>query len=551
MINKVTMNGIRSMDTEWSAELGRLTLLVGPNGSGKSARMRALEWAYMGHLSGEQAKTLPMNVCTTTDAGERGFGQMLVAVEDDAHKISRELSMDGAKTKEVVHVDGTKTSGRNAAPLIDLAYPDGAPVIDVPGWLAQGPTDMRAALLARLGEDVDGTALQEALDTAKSDANYLQQRTKELEASLQTAQTEVLEMGDGEAALSTPLLKSKAEEIEGQMAELRTKIAEGKASDDLRGPIEDKRIQALAELPAEIEDAREVRDNNIQEMRDAAAVYNSIDGDEDAAPEPISDALRDALQEAAECLRAVCRQPLADRLLAFIPNEELADRLAQKRQLQQEIESRIEDRRTQDRDIVNMEARLRELQEMPELGPGLDPNDETMLSAMVVQHDETMAAIRANGKRDAAKERIESLTKELGEAQDKHGTAKVATTVAIKGIEMVLGEVEQTLKCPILAIGVENTGKGFNVGVIQLDGTLRPWQSLSGGELAMFQAMLGVALCPNGCIMIEAAEMDDRKLSQLLDSVDITTDCQFIVATCHEPSNVPEAWKVVRLGDTL
>ena len=77
------------------------------------------------------------------------------------------------------------------------------------------------------------------------------------------------------------------------------------------------------------------------------------------------------------------------------------------------------------------------------------------------------------------------------------------------------------------------------------------YSGLSGGEAAAFRPALGQALAGNGnkLVVIEAAEMDDDKIEALLShlSENVLDDCQFIVNTCHKPTNIPEAWMVTEL----
>lgn len=78
-----------------------------------------------------------------------------------------------------------------------------------------------------------------------------------------------------------------------------------------------------------------------------------------------------------------------------------------------------------------------------------------------------------------------------------------------------------------------------------IDGILRPYKALSGGEKVSFDCALALALGAN-IIIQEAAELDgDRMIASLQKLGEI--DCQVICSTCHPIAEVPEPWKVVRL----
>jgi len=81
---------------------------------------------------------------------------------------------------------------------------------------------------------------------------------------------------------------------------------------------------------------------------------------------------------------------------------------------------------------------------------------------------------------------------------------------------------------------------------------LVPYSGLSGGQEVAFRPALGFVLGGPGSkvVIIEAAEMDDKSLTALLEHLPTETpeDTQIVVSTCHAPSVVPAQWEITILA---
>lgn len=88
--------------------------------------------------------------------------------------------------------------------------------------------------------------------------------------------------------------------------------------------------------------------------------------------------------------------------------------------------------------------------------------------------------------------------------------------------------------------------EGLVMGMRNPDGTVTAYNGLSGGQLQAFNAALSNVLDAN-ILIIEAAEIDDQRLSGLLEDL-VGSDKQVIVNTCHASyCAIPEKFQVVEL----
>jgi len=99
----------------------------------------------------------------------------------------------------------------------------------------------------------------------------------------------------------------------------------------------------------------------------------------------------------------------------------------------------------------------------------------------------------------------------------------------------------------------------FQLGWIEDDCRKVPLEALGGGSTCIFYAGLAYALVmladpPLKLLLLEVAELDVERMAKLLDGLDAVADdlSNIIVATCHEPDEMPAAdwgrcWKVVHL----
>ena len=76
-------------------------------------------------------------------------------------------------------------------------------------------------------------------------------------------------------------------------------------------------------------------------------------------------------------------------------------------------------------------------------------------------------------------------------------------------------------------------------------------EALSGGEQVLFAAAMLSSLPPKGgprVMTLEGAELSAKWLSRLLNGLDIEAFDSVIVASCHQPTFVPDGWTVIDMG---
>jgi seryl-tRNA synthetase len=145
----------------------------------------------------------------------------------------------------------------------------------------------------------------------------------------------------------------------------------------------------------------------------------------------------------------------------------------------------------------------------------------------------------AQQAQEKAKE-VKDLKQELYELKNNKASAVAATSYALAT------KMQEVLPygAPFLQIDQGKVTLHW-----ERDGKKTPHAGLSGGEQVAFEAALTHALCNGGdkVLVMEAAELDDEHLAQLLDRAKDVSG-QVIVNTCHEPSSLPEGWEITRLG---
>jgi len=168
------------------------------------------------------------------------------------------------------------------------------------------------------------------------------------------------------------------------------------------------------------------------------------------------------------------------------------------------------------------------------------------------------ASIKSLREREAAQLRrqgiraqIEKLTaeyerlKEQAQEEKKRNTDLVAQKNATLGA--ITGKITDRMNA-VLPVGtaiIEITAdQKFNLGW-EIDGIMRPYKALSGGEKTSFDCAIALALGAN-VIIQEAAELDETRMVASLEKLG-ETDCQVICMACYPVKEVPEPWKMVQL----
>ena len=129
---------------------------------------------------------------------------------------------------------------------------------------------------------------------------------------------------------------------------------------------------------------------------------------------------------------------------------------------------------------------------------------------------------------------IQAAKEELGELQVKQ--AEIISAAA----ESFCSRITEALPHgqAVLEIQSDHVLLGWSI-----DGGVRPFKSLSGGERVSCELALARALGADTLIK-EVAELDHENLAGILDKLG-ALDVQAILVTCHAPPEVPKSWTVV------
>ena len=185
--------------------------------------------------------------------------------------------------------------------------------------------------------------------------------------------------------------------------------------------------------------------------------------------------------------------------------------------------------------------------------------DEEMLQQQIdgltaqikTKRDELLCVVKAQGLiEEAEKARVEAeelaitiqATKEaIAELKGKKRAALKATCDALSTA------ITEALPYGEGRIGMSEDGQTVWIGWGET-----PYEGLSGGEKAMFEAALSRALLGTGekCLIMECAELDDKNLWATMDRLSkLGAETQVIMLSCHAPMDVPAGWRVERIGD--
>jgi len=137
---------------------------------------------------------------------------------------------------------------------------------------------------------------------------------------------------------------------------------------------------------------------------------------------------------------------------------------------------------------------------------------------------------------------VEESKKELGELVDKRNRL-VAGSCSMT--EKKIGEV-MTMQ-PIF--GMSDDGSLF-IGVSDESGHRIPYRGLSGGERIMFDVAISHAVASDSILVTEAAEVDPKNLSMLMDRL-LSRNGQTVICAWTKPETVPEGWDVVEIRNNL
>lgn len=174
------------------------------------------------------------------------------------------------------------------------------------------------------------------------------------------------------------------------------------------------------------------------------------------------------------------------------------------------------------------------------------------------QHDGLVAA----GKKLREKERLflkaQGLDERIAKSQ-KEIIAEESELETIKeDLALKISEKNKAVAGTITALA-EKMGEILPVGETvldvtdgkfligwKIDGSLRAYSGLSGGEKVTFDSALDQALgC--GIIVQESAELDKDFLLQVIEKLTLL-DKQVIVNSCHPPAEIPEGWNATTLA---
>lgn len=108
----------------------------------------------------------------------------------------------------------------------------------------------------------------------------------------------------------------------------------------------------------------------------------------------------------------------------------------------------------------------------------------------------------------------------------------------------IITSMDAVLPSTGAVVDISEDGK-FTMGW-NIDGKIRPYKGLSGGEKVSFDCGLAHALGA-GILMVEAAELDKKRLQKQIEAFNSFSG-QVIISTCHAPEGtLPDGWAVITI----
>ena len=573
MIEKVVLENVRGINTE--VELGDKTLIVGPNGSGKSAIVAGMNFAVLGYLPGAKVSETFANASGDT---------MAASVSIDGHSIKRTLTA-GKTMRERISVDGgTEADRKAAAPMLELIAGKGPVLMDMPAFWAMTGTEKRRTLLAMV---CDG----DKLDGLVNDEKDAREKKNELGKSRRTAEATVKQLMESMSEIEKPTgnvesLKVQLTEAEKDLSDCMDQIRTGEANERAKAQV-DGQVAGIAELKKRIaagkakEKKQSAKVNKLIEERDSM-----VEPEKPVASTEISEHAKEVIESATSEIydwseeggmngHTVEAEPLFEALkkldaLVAGPDE----------RVEEEHMKWVEDVGDASAYITQEDGNLQEItkllttlnaqlsaakkaeKQIDKIGDGVDEKIASAkegLEKRVREIKEKLNPLERLGTLKAEVEKANIIADEAIQKEDEAGKTLQICIDAQQAVVQAASEQLSELSKEVLREGhliLEDDGKNDVAIYWEREGGLKVRRhTLSGGEVAIFDAAVGHAMAPGASIVIEAAEVDDKHLCNAMGKfVNNKKLPQLIILTCHDPfdgdeiDEKGEGWKVIRIG---
>ena len=568
-ITKVSCENVRGLTKE--VELGPKTLIVGANGAGKSTIAHAISLAVDGYIPDTVDANKKGDYIFANSSGEE---MSALAVIGD-HTVSRSW----AKTKkgsitQAVKVDDVDAKKNGAGPLIEMALGKKKVMVDVPAfWNKPASEQQRIILSSAIDPDVLAGVMEQEKKTREA-KNALADDRRAAEKALQNMTEQLAGMDTIEGNLDH--IKQELEGLRTEERKLRQKIAESEANERARTEMRGT-IDQLGEAEKELEYVEGQITHTagvVQNLGKACRVHGDTLPDTPADTLPpgyfakkiecalsalyigiVDDenVLIERIQEASLILTALLPNPEAEQAGKKAMDKWQAQDTLIKRELS-EAEKQANELDRKKSVLVERITSAREAgDKLASIGPGVDSNDIAGLNAVsekikvLDDQIEPLAEVAAlNGSLEKTRLDIERITGEEEGSKDELAKLTQKQAELVQGANDNLARLSKEV-LPYGELELVADGKSLSIFWAKDEILKVRRHTLSGGELAIFDAAVGHALGDEATVVIEAAECDDEHLIQLMDHLE-TKDFQAIVLTCHRPPfTIPDGWKMIEV----
>lgn len=558
MIEVISIGGIRNQKKS-TLKLGMHNLIVGPNGSGKTAHVAGLQWLLNGCLPGHGPSEAFLNAC-----GD----EMMASAIINGRTIERRLTK-GKTLSETVTLDGApvKTGRGGAEGIIQAAFGPKPLLMDLIAFQRMTSSEQRREILSMVCTPQELAGLTDKEAKARDAKNDGQRRAREAAATLATLTKSLADQKDrpvGDVEVIRAALAEANKDIQGVQAN----IERGKANERARTAYHDAKAnlagikEELAILETSLTEAREAFAKAAEDLK-AHEAKKPV-----APPGPKIQLPASAVVELTEILEAFKEMtngkadvlaPVAPelkaiyaRLRALVPNRAAHDAyvkllepwegalaiLVDAKEVAQSALSAI----VQDHNSAKAAAGEAEkhLAAGAGIGPGLDPEDEATLAGLQKRRDDLAAKVQALDKIGALTAEIEKARLAVEKAEkNAEGLNKALAAVLEAQADVVEEAAHEVAERSALVLPdghalIEDDGKDVRIRWGRGDGRRIPWETLSGGEKAMFDCALGHALLPEALVIIEGAEVDNANMGDLLLKLG-DVPFEVCILTCHPP----------------
>lgn len=560
MITDIVVTNVRGLTRE--VRLQQKTLMVGPNGSGKTTMSAAVYLATLGYLPGADKKGVFANA--SADCMQAGIKI------DGKTTIFREWTQ-GKSLSERISINGVTAQKNSADAMIQMAIGKDPIIVDTALFFTSTPSEKRRMVLSMVADDA---TLKTVTDNEQNARDAKNARTRDRQVAEKSVEnlTKSLSAMPEAAAGSLEQLTKKLADTETARNEARDKVSRGEANEAAKRQIETA-SKTIPELEKKIADAQE----GIKAAKEAVSLLltqskelGTVEDVQEGVtlPEEVQTVIKETIMWLKDfkdnSIQIEGIEEIIGKLSNLLPNPERQKRNqaifnewdSKKKAIDVTIYEAQKLGRQHEKNLADAKGRLAEVKKsdrkIEKIGEGVDQKDRAALTGLQTQMAELKRQIDPLSQRATIAKEIEKARLIANKAAEAEEDAKNVLQVAIlaqqeiitKAAEM-LAERSKTI-LPNGQLSISDDGKDFTVAW-KRGGLVVERHVLSGGEKAVFDASVGFALAPTGLVVIEAAEVDDENLAEVLQHLNTST-CQQLVLTCHEPAVTPN-WSVIKFEE--